>query len=292
MPTARAACHADVWRGLPCWRIALPQGDSVLLAEQGAQVLSWTAGGRERLFLSPGSAADGQTAIRGGVPICWPQFNQRGPLPKHGFARNLAWQKGAFFAAEDSAELRMHLAADAHSLALWPHPFELTLLLRLSEGRLQVLLDVFNPSETDWAFTGALHSYLRVDDVRQAHLCGLGGQAEWDALSDRTGRGAAAIALDGPFDHPFDRVYAAASQALRLAGGAQELTVSQSPTWGHTVVWNPGAAMPDLPDDTFRHMLCVEAAQVLSPVTVAAGERWVGWQQFDVASDAVARVRQ
>ena len=59
-----------------------------------------------------------------------------------------------------------------------------------------------------------------------------------------------------------------------------------------TVVWNPGAAMPDLPDDTFRQMWCVEAAQVLSPVTVAAGERWVGWQQFDVASDAVARVRQ
>lgn len=277
-----------MWRGLPGWRLTLPQGDSVLVVEQGAQVLSWIAAGRERLFLSPGSAADGQTAIRGGVPICWPQFNQRGPLPKHGFARHRAWQKGAFFAAEDRAELRMHLAADAHTLALWPHPFELTLLLRLSARRLQLVLDVFNPGGTEWAFTGALHSYLQVDDVGPARLCGLEGQAEWDALRDTTGQGAASIALEGPFD----RVYAAAPQALRLVDAGHELTVSQSPTWGHTVVWNPGAAMPDLPDDTFRQMWCVEAAQVLSPVTVAAGERWVGWQQFDVASDVVARVRQ
>jgi glucose-6-phosphate 1-epimerase len=270
VPNPRATCHAELWRGLPAWRVTLPNGDSVLVAEQGAQALSWIASGRERLFLSPGSAADGQTAIRGGVPLCWPQFNQRGPLPKHGFARNVAWQKGAFFAAEDRAELRLHLAANAHTLALWPHSFELTLLLRLSAGRLQVLLDVFNPGAIDWAFTGALHSYLKVDDVGQARLCG----------------------LDGHFDPPFDRVYAAAPQALRLIDGAHELVVSQSPTWGHTVVWNPGAAMPDLPDDTFRQMWCVEAAQVLSPVTLAAGERWVGWQQFDVASDVVARVRQ
>jgi glucose-6-phosphate 1-epimerase len=48
------------------------------------------------------------------------------------------------------------------------------------------------------------------------------------------------------------------------------------------VVWNPGGGLPDLPEAHHRHMLCVEAAQVLAATTVAAGERWVGWQQFDV----------
>lgn len=278
MPTPSATSHAEPWRGLPCVRLTLPQGDNLLVAEQGAQVLSWVAAGRERLFLSPGSVADGRTPIRGGVPVCWPQFNQSGPLTKHGFARNLAWRLGAFVPGEDRAELRMHLGADAQTLTLWPHRFEVTLVLRLSPGRLQLALDVHNPGDTNWSFTGALHSYLRVDDVTQVRLLGLEGQAEWDALHHKEARAAASIAIDGPFD----RVYTAAPEPLRLSEGACELRLSQSATWAHTVVWNPGTAMPDLPDQTYRQMLCVEAAQAWSPVTVAAGGHWAGWQQFDV----------
>ena len=279
MPSHGALCRAELWRGLPCWRVTLAQGDSLLVAEQGAQVLSWVSDGRERLFLSPGSAADGHTAIRGGVPICWPQFNQRGPLPKHGFARNVAWRLGAFESADDRAELRLHLEANAQTLGIWPHHFELTLVLRLQARRLRLVLEAHNPGDTAWAFTGALHSYLRVDDLSQARLWGLAGQAEWNSLlRDAAGHGASVIALDGPFD----RIYAAANQALRLVDGAHGLTVSQSASWANTVVWNPGGGLPDLPEAHHRHMLCVEAAQVLAATTVAAGERWVGWQQFDV----------
>jgi glucose-6-phosphate 1-epimerase len=80
----------DSLQGHAGWRWSLPQGDSVFVAEQGAQVLSWQAGGRERLYLSPTSACDGTMAIRGGIPVCFPQFNQRGTLPKHAFARSTA----------------------------------------------------------------------------------------------------------------------------------------------------------------------------------------------------------
>ena len=58
----------------------------------GAHVTSWVpAGGDERLFLSQKSEFRPGAAIRGGVPVIFPQFGGLGTLPKHGFARTLPW---------------------------------------------------------------------------------------------------------------------------------------------------------------------------------------------------------
>jgi glucose-6-phosphate 1-epimerase len=65
---------------------------------------------------------DGKTAIRGGVPICCPQFNQRGMLPKHGFMRNLPWEPQALGHPGDT--LRLRLRDNEATRALWPHAFE------------------------------------------------------------------------------------------------------------------------------------------------------------------------
>lgn len=266
------------WRGQPCTRLTLPGGDSLLVAEQGAQVLSWVSGGRERLYLSPGCTADGQTAIRGGVPICWPQFSRRGPLKPHGFARNLPWRLGVSEASDGHATLSLHLSANAQTRAEWPHGFELAQSLRLAPGQLRVTLDVHNTDSVPWSFTGALHTYLAVADVAQAQLAGLGGQREWDSLSQQMGQGAETIVADAPFD----RVYEAAPASLTLREQAHGMTITQSASWQHTVVWNPGVELPDLPGEGFRHMLCVEAAQVLAPHEVEPGGHWSGWQQLDV----------
>ena len=77
-------------QGQPCIRLDTDQGDSALVALHGAQVLSWTVAGRERLYLSPRAMFDGRSAIRGGIPLCFPQFNQRGPLPS--MALHATWR--------------------------------------------------------------------------------------------------------------------------------------------------------------------------------------------------------
>jgi glucose-6-phosphate 1-epimerase len=75
--------------GQPVIKLQTPEGAVALISLFGAQLLSWTpAGGEDRLYLSPKAIFDGHTAIRGGVPVCFPQFAGEGPLPKHGFARN------------------------------------------------------------------------------------------------------------------------------------------------------------------------------------------------------------
>ncbi|SFF10301.1 glucose-6-phosphate 1-epimerase [Paracidovorax wautersii] len=276
-----------LFHGQPAWQMALPGGDRVVVAAQGAQVLSWTtADGTERLFLSPRSVFDGHTAIRGGVPVCFPQFNQRGPLPKHGFARNLPWQlSGSGEAADGQGRfLRLSLADSEATRRWWPdQSFAAELAVTLRPGALRVELSAHNPGTTAWDFTAALHTYLRVDDIATVRLDGLDGCARWDAVADVHGVQHGPVSFEGEYDS----VFAAAPAPLQVqpaAGG--RLSIAQGAEWDNTVVWNPGAtrcaALADMPADGYRHMLCVEAACIDRPVAMAPGARWSGWQQLQV----------
>lgn len=279
---AQASCTPVLYQGLKAYRVSLPGGDRLELAEHGAHVLSWRTHDRERLYMSPRSVFDGQAALRGGVPVCWPQFNQRGPLPKHGFARNLPWHLTGFVPQGNGALLTMGLLSSDQTQAWWPSAFNATLGISLQPGVLGLTLTVHNTGEAAWAFTGALHSYLAVGNVETAQLDGLGGQAEWDAVRDVHGQAAGALSFNGEFD----RVYTAAPQALHLREPGHTLSITQSPSWAHTVVWNPGAerasTLADLPPGGWRAYVCVEAAQVFEPVWVQPGDTWTGWQRLAV----------
>jgi glucose-6-phosphate 1-epimerase len=279
--TAQATGRETTFAGLPAVELALPQGDTLRVTLHGAQVLSWVSGGQERLYLSPKSTMDGQAAIRGGVPVCFPQFNQRGPqaerLPKHGFARNVAWQAAAPELGAEHARLTLRLKDNFQTRAWWPQAFALALHIDLSPGALQLTLDVHSTDDQPLAFSGALHTYLAVPDVTQAKLQGLGGQPEWDSLTDTHAQAADMIR----FAAEFDRVYEAGPQPMTLN---DTLHISQSPSWANTVVWNPAQELckrlADMPEDGWRQMLCVEAAQVYTPITLPAGGRWAGWQRL------------
>jgi glucose-6-phosphate 1-epimerase len=306
-PQAAFDTQPEIFQGQPCQRLTLPSGDSVLVALQGAHVLSWVAQGRERLFLSERNVWNGQAAIRGGVPVCFPQFNQRGDLPKHGFARNVAWQlvtgqEGGNFvdAAHEHAKqelvaantrdnnfasgahMRFQLTANAQTLALWPQHFVATLHVSLKPNQLQITLQVHNADTHPLLFTGALHTYFSVQHIASTQLTGLQGQAEWNALTDQHGTANEVLRFDGEFD----RVYQAATHPLQLQDAQGALQIEQSPSWGQSVAWNPGATkcatLSDMPPDGYQHMLCVEAAQVYEPIRVDPSQTWQGWQRLSL----------
>jgi glucose-6-phosphate 1-epimerase len=259
------AIAAIDWHGQRCHALQLSHGDRVVVAEHGGHVVSWqTHDGREQLYLSPRSVWDGHTAIRGGVPICFPQFNLRGPLPKHGFARNKPWQLTACHVDDaEQAELVMALQHDTLTLELWPYDFALALRVSLRPNALHLELTVTNPGTEAFTFTGALHTYLAVTDIADASLHGLAPQPL-------------------RFTQEFDQPFTAAPQPLTLTDGQRRLVCTQSASWPEHVVWNPGPdksiEIDDLPDDGYRHMLCIEAAAVTHAQTVLPGARWVGWQ--------------
>jgi glucose-6-phosphate 1-epimerase len=281
MPDCTAA--EERFAGQPCLRLQWGPQDSVLVALHGAHVLSWIAGGRERLYLSPTAVFDGKSAIRGGVPVCFPQFNERGPLPKHGFARNLSWTPGRATSDEASGDavLELQLVSNPATQAAWPGEFQFNLRLTLGPNRLQMDLAARNTGTTPWSFTGALHTYLRVEDISAVQLDGLDGQPCWDALADTRSTHAGTVRFDGEFD----RVFRAAPGPLVMRDGASALQITQSDSFADTVVWNPGQAkqLADLPAGGYAHMLCVEAAQVDQPLTLAPGASWSGWQRLALA---------
>ena len=288
---------ADSLQGHAGWRWSLPSGDSVFVAQQGAQVLSWHAAGAERMYLSPKSACNGSTAIRGGVPVCFPQFNQRGNLPKHGFVRNMPWRllEGNAQASSQVFELQ---ANDA-TRAIWPVNFRVLLTVDLQVQQLKIRLRVENQGAQVLSFTGALHTYLAVSAIDQVSLQGQTQQPEWDAVQDTHQMCSGLLRFNSEFDRVYDVAPPAQAQGLPaqpqpaqpqstwcLQDGPQTLKISQSHAWGQSVVWNPGAAkaaqLQDMPADGYQKMLCVEAACVNTPIQVPATQSWEAWQQFNL----------
>ena len=283
---------ADTFQGHAGWRWSLPNGDSVFVAQQGAQVLSWHAAGAERLYLSPNSACDGHTAIRGGVPVCFPQFNQRGNLPKHGFVRNMTWH--LLENSSDTTAQVFELQANDTTRSIWPVNFRALLTVDLQVQQLKISLRVENHGDQSFTFTGALHTYLAVSAIDQVSVHGQSQQPEWDAVLDTHQTCSGQLSFSSEFDRVYDVIPKVLEQnqseqaapTWRLHDGSQILKITQSDAWGQSVVWNPGAQkaaqLTDLPANGYQQMLCIEAARVNTPIEVPASQAWEAWQQFNL----------
>jgi len=273
--------HAETtdFKGMPCIRLQTADGATALIALHGAHVLSWvSADGRERLFLSERARYGEGTAIRGGVPVIFPQFSDRGVLARHGFARTLPWRFAGVAGGQAMLELR-----DGERTAQWPHAFIARMRVALSATRLQLTFEVENTGARPFAFTAALHTYLRVDDIRDAALLGLQGCEYEDS--------AAAGVLRREDSHEIrfagevDRLYGDVVAPLALVDGAHALAIEQH-GFADAVVWNPGEALAatigDLASGDYRRFVCVEAGTVLQPQVLVPGEYWSGTQRLVV----------
>lgn len=291
--SAGPAPATNLFQGQPCVELALAEGDSARVALFGAQVLSWVTGdGTERIYLSPRARLDGSRPIRGGMPLCFPQFNQRAlgadRLPKHGFARTQAWQLQTLEAQSGWAEATLALTDSDQSRASWPHAFAATCTVTLEPDSLRVAFEVANTDTLSWPFAFALHTYLQVDDIGRTELLGLQGLNYWDAVLNRDDPSSLGSQADRAlrFGSETDRVYARAKAPLMMRDGRGSLRIEQSASMPDVVVWNPGAAvcaaLDDMPADGFRRMLCVEAARVNTPQMLLPGESWRGWQSLRV----------
>ncbi len=253
-----------------------PAGGRVILSPYGAHVLSWvTPEGGERLFLSPKAEFRPGAAIRGGVPLIFPQFGGLGSLPKHGFARSQTWQTAS--AGVDSAVFQ--LADSEATRAVWPQHFLAEYSVRVRDERLEMSLSVTNTGQEPFSFTAALHTYLRVQSLDRTAVVGLAGLHYLDSASG--GQDQLEEAGQVTFPGEVDRIYRSTPVWLRLVEPGRELRIG-SEGFPDTVVWNPGAQkcalLADMEPDGYLRFVCVESAAAANPAHLAPGASWRGAQ--------------
>lgn len=255
--------HSAKLGSLPTVHLQHADGARAVITLFGAHLVSWkTPDGVEQLFCSERSALDGSRPIRGGVPVIFPQFNERGPILRHGFARVSNWRIADSGEADSAAYVVLELApgdlAPARS-AEWPHPFSLRLRVAIGGQQLAMTLEVVNTGVAAFDFSAALHTYHHVHEVAAVRI---------DGVQDDTL--AIGAALDAIYSHIGGRV--------TLHDGARQV-VSTQQGFTDAVVWNPGqaatAAMADMAPHEYRHFVCIEPA-VIAPISLAAGATWRG----------------
>lgn len=218
-------------------------------AAWGGQLLQLDLAGGPLLYRSPWPPEAG-AAVRGGIPVIFPQFAHAGPLAKHGFARNLNWQ-----VSETPAVITATLDIAAGSRSDWPHAARLTLSTQRQPDGFAQTLTVRNSGDTAFAFTGGLHPYWAVADLADVQVTGVPtpglGEAEIDA-------------------------WHAGGGEVVIREGSRVLRLTQQGFAGWQV-WTPGPAhtLRDLPQDDWRRFLCIEP-MLMTPHRLLPGESWMG----------------
>src|SRR5262249_15433794 len=263
--------------GLPKVRITTPDvmGEMYL---HGAHITSWKPSGAEEvLFLSSQSRWEDGRAIRGGVPICFPWFGDKGDdrkAPAHGFVRTRSWHLESISAAGNAVTVSMFTESDESTRRWWPAEFRV--VYRATFGReLDLELVVSNTGRTSLRFEEALHAYHRVGDVNQARLRGLDGIQyldKTDAYRRKTQQAEIAITSET------DRVYLDTTDPIDLTDPvlhrATRVVKENSRT---TVIWNPWMdktrQLSDLRENDWTQMVCIETSNVADfAVDLAPGQ--------------------
>lgn len=268
------------------------RGSSAEVYLYGGQVTSWKNDhGEELLFVSSKAPFKPPKAIRGGIPICFPQFGSHGLLEQHGFARNRFWSIDSDpppfpTTSSNKAFVDLVLKHSEEDTKIWPHRYEFRLRVTLGPGGDLMLTSRIRNMNTDgkaFTFTFAYHNYFSVSDISEVRIEGLETMDFLDNLQNRqrfTEQGDAIT-----FESEVDKVYVSTPTKIAILDHERKRTlVLRKDGLPDAVVWNPwdkkAKAIPDLGDDEYKHMLCVEAAAVEKPITLKPGEEWKGRQEI------------
>lgn len=245
----------------------------------GAQVTTYNPIGTvDVLWMSPDSLFQEGSAIRGGIPVCFPWFGPHetnANLPQHGFARLMNWEVIETKSLPNGETLlRLQLCSSEKTKEYWESDFcaEMTFIVGT---KLSISLKVTNTGTDILEYSSALHSYFNLSSIDSIAIEGLQNTRYQNQLDsgDYIQEEELLTINKAETRHYYnteadcvinDRFF---NRKIRI-----EKTGSKN-----TTVWNPWeetcAQMTDMPDDGFHTFVCVETVNKIDDtIKLASGE--------------------
>jgi glucose-6-phosphate 1-epimerase len=270
----------------------------------GATVTSWTHAGVQKLFCSPVTPFDGVVAIRGGIPVVFPQFGRPDEImPQHGFARTSNWTIENIVCTDTSCTVEFSLTDSESTRAVFPHQFSLSYTVSMGVDGLRSTFRATNTGEAAFKCQALLHTYIAVPKIEDVRVQGLSGMSLIDKMAPASG---SELPVDerefAVLDREVDRIYLDAGTTVDSEGddfalpavdvlGAEgrllrvqrkayilhEKNVRTLPV--DCVLWNAwiakSKAIVDLEDDAYLRYVCVEPGVCSRYEAVEAGHTLV-----------------
>lgn len=278
-------------------------GANCVLHKFGSHILSYQTGsGKPLIMLSKDAIMDGSTAIRGGIPLCFPQFGQPDKsYPQHGFLRKNKWRvvEGSKFDADDAAgislELELKDVTEARGDGTWGNDTGLNVkcifTVKIDGNSMNNTLAMENLGTEAFDFQVLLHTYYLVAmgkalDNQLCNVTGFEGYLVDDKVSEETyTQSSDPVTIP---DSIIDRVYSPPEGKidlnLTIAAGVNNLVELKAhgsvdgkkvPVSG--VVWNPhkikAEAMGDFGSDQYNDMICVEPGLLANVIPKLEGSK-------------------
>lgn len=287
MPTAAAATENPMFIKIT----HAESGASATVSLTGATVKSFvTAACREVIFCSRLAKLDGSKAIRGGIPLCFPQFGQPDKsMPQHGFLRANQWKQGKSYEDEETGAAVCEFILTTLTDGMrdrggkWApgaeFQCEATYSVKVEANKLTTTLTVVNTGEV--AIEGQqvlFHTYYAIEGKKSMdkEVCYVKGLTGYSVIDKVPGEGEPVEFVQGdelvfvykeidriysnPHKPNLDLIISTGSNCnvkLQASGKVNDVQAATS-----VVVWNPyiekAKSLSDFGDEQYHEMLCVE----------------------------------
>lgn len=225
-------------------------GSHIIVSKFGGQLLSWVSDNHDAFYVSKNAIFDLKSPIRGGVPICFPQFANFGNSIKHGFARQEVWivesiQNG------DNANIVLSLSHNKSTLKLFPYKFQLTLCIQFSAKTLNISLSVKNCDDKNFSFSCGLHPYFACN-INNASIFGIGGDYTYNSKEYNLNPSPNGFTINKEVDYIFQQF----NNVVELHSNNSKIIIKKS-GFKDFVVWNPyDNNLADV--DDYKNFICLE----------------------------------